>query len=154
MDPYFHLVPALLHGLSLCIFLALIYVSRGKYHPSWGSHPSLDKALHIRPPHGLLPSLWIICSWASCLSSLTRWYGVTYCCLGLYSKQKICIGKFLYEGLWAGSARWNIQSSPRAIQCRFVVHNDEWKVTINTYFISGEDVIRLIRRQWMPWKDQ
>lgn len=29
----------------------------------------------------------------------------------------------------------------------FVVHNSNGKVTINTYFISGEDVIQLIRRQ-------
>ena len=152
MDPYFHLVPSLLHGLSLCIFLALIYVSRGKYQ-NGPSHPSLDKALHIRPPHGLLPSLWIICSWASCLSSLTRWYGVTYGCLGLYSKQKICVGKFLYEGLWAGSTRWN-NSPPHVTYNVFVVHNGDWKVTINTYFISGEDVIQLIRRQWMPLDDQ
>lgn len=135
------------HGLSPCIFLALIHISTGKYQ-NGPSHCSLDKTFYIRPPHRLLPGLWNICPWASCLSSLRRWCGIT-----LYGKQKNYIKRFLVKD-WGLGELGEINSSSHITHNAFVVHNGDWTIMTETYFISGEDVIHLIRRQRMPWEDQ
>lgn len=112
------------------------------------SHCSLDKTFYIRPPHRLLPGLWNICPWASCLSSLRRWCGIT-----LYGKQKNYIKRFLVKD-WGLGELGEINSSSHITHNAFVVHDSDRTIMTETYFISEEDVIHLIRRQRMPWEDQ
>lgn len=74
MDPYFFILPALLHGFYFLSFNS--YFQR--QYQNGPSHLSLVRAFYIRPRHGLLPGLWIICPWVGFLSICNEiiWYNI------------------------------------------------------------------------------